>query len=252
MTVTQKFIALLAVSQIIPAVAQEAAVDEAAEIRHYTVEMIVFSYAENVSVGTEIFPADRLRVDETPANRDPVTGNGKDAPLEADTISRPASALPAPVLLSRSDYTMQDIMRHLRRLDAYDPIMHFGWTQATIPLGHTEMMHLSRFGTPPPGLDGSVTLYLGRYLHLVVDLAMDAPNAGAGAVVSDPSEYNFGDMRARYDEAMQGRTRFRINEDRIFKSGDIRYFDHPKFGVVAKVTRVEEDENGDAGQPNDR
>jgi hypothetical protein len=34
--------------------------------------------------------------------------------------------------------------------------------------------------------------------------------------------------------------RYRIFEDRIFKSGDLRYFDHPKFGVLAKITRVEE------------
>jgi hypothetical protein len=26
------------------------------------------------------------------------------------------------------------------------------------------------------------------------------------------------------------------------KNGDIRYFDHPKFGVIAKITRVEETE----------
>ena len=36
--------------------------------------------------------------------------------------------------------------------------------------------------------------------------------------------------------------RFRIQEDRIVKNGETRYFDHPKFGVVAKVTRVEEEE----------
>ena len=35
--------------------------------------------------------------------------------------------------------------------------------------------------------------------------------------------------------------RYAIREDRIFKSGDLRYFDHPKFGVLAKITRVEEE-----------
>jgi hypothetical protein len=34
--------------------------------------------------------------------------------------------------------------------------------------------------------------------------------------------------------------RFRIQENRILKNGELRYFDHPKFGVLAKVTRVEE------------
>jgi hypothetical protein len=40
--------------------------------------------------------------------------------------------------------------------------------------------------------------------------------------------------------------RFRIAEDRIFKSGDLRYFDHPKFGVLAKISRVEEPEDDEA------
>ena len=38
--------------------------EEEREIRRYTVELIVFSYAENVSVGTEIFPPDEPIVDD--------------------------------------------------------------------------------------------------------------------------------------------------------------------------------------------
>ena len=36
--------------------------------------------------------------------------------------------------------------------------------------------------------------------------------------------------------------RYRIQENRILKNGELRYFDHPKFGVLAKVTRVEDEE----------
>jgi hypothetical protein len=38
--------------------------EEEEEIRRYTVELIVFFYAENVSVGTEIFPPDEPIVDD--------------------------------------------------------------------------------------------------------------------------------------------------------------------------------------------
>ena len=38
---------------------------------------------------------------------------------------------------------------------------------------------------------------------------------------------------------------YRIQENRIVKNGDLRYFDNPKFGVLAKVTRVG-DEDGAA------
>ena len=33
---------------------------------------------------------------------------------------------------------------------------------------------------------------------------------------------------------------YRIREDRIMRNNEIRYFDHPKFGVIAKVVRIEE------------
>jgi hypothetical protein len=35
--------------------------------------------------------------------------------------------------------------------------------------------------------------------------------------------------------------RYRITEDRIMRDGDIRYFDHPRFGMLARVTRVPDD-----------
>jgi hypothetical protein len=36
-------------------------------------------------------------------------------------------------------------------------------------------------------------------------------------------------------------TFYRIQEDRIVRNGELRYYDHPKFGVIAKITRIEEE-----------
>ena len=58
----------------------------------------------------------------------------------------------------------------------------------------------------------------------------------------DEPAFTFGDARLMYDDEYQpeeGPVRYRIQENRILKNGDIRYFDHPKFGVIAKVTRIE-------------
>ena len=43
-----------------------------------------------------------------------------------------------------------------------------------------------------------------------------------------------------YRDRVDRPVHYRIQEDRIFKSGETRYFDHPKFGVLAKITRWEE------------
>ena len=46
------------------AIGQELGVDEVPEIRRYTVEVIIFRYAEEVSVGTELFLPDAPIVEE--------------------------------------------------------------------------------------------------------------------------------------------------------------------------------------------
>lgn len=138
---------------------------------------------------------------------------------------------------------MSEIAERLERLDVYEPLMHFGWTQSTWPEQEKEALLLNAFGTPPEGLDGELTLYLSRYLHLVIKLQLDAP--GDDVEVRDEPVLSYGDYRTLNeirDPLQVGPVRYRIEEDRIFRSGELRYFDHPKFGVLAKVTRLEEEE----------
>lgn len=183
-------------------------------LRQYTVEIIIFRYAQSVSAGTEVFPPDapvlfdEFALDDTAlleaaaAPRDVKSTTGVQRKLE---ISR----------LSAANFTLGEPMQHLKRLDAYRPMMHFGWTQTMLAGSDVSPRPLSFFASPPAGLDGEITLYLGRYLHLDVDLQLDAASEG-GAVI------------------------YRIDEDRIFRNGELRYFDHPRFGALAKITRVEE------------
>jgi hypothetical protein len=122
--------------------------------------------------------------------------------------------------------------------------MHIGWTQPTYPEEETQPIELWEFGDVPEGLSGSFTLYLSRYLHLVVDLDLDAPGQFDEPVIFDEAEITFADSRYQFDPAPEEASmpvRYRILDDRIFKNGETRYFDHPKFGVVARITRVEEE-----------
>ena len=234
------------------AAAQQESTDEQAaaeELKSYTVEIVIFAYTEPVGVGTEIFPPEPAEA-TTEAGEEP----GEQAEAGTDTEPPPAvadnaeaGAEPQEVeihVLGDDDFTMQDVLDRLNRLDAYQPIMHFGWTQAAYPRDVTPPIELRSFGVPPPGLDGSFTLYLSRFLHLVVDLSLEAPDASA-ATAAEPA-FDYGQDSGRF--GMQEPPRpvsYRIQENRIVKNGDLRYFDHPKFGVLAKVTRVE-DEDGTA------
>lgn len=228
------------------ATAQTVAEPEVTEYPRYTVEVIIFEYAEEVSIGTERFlpdkpppTADELDEEEL------VFGDDLSPPPVEDEAFAPGAA--EFVLHLEDELTMSDVAGRLERLDVYRPVMHFAWTQVTRPDEETRPIELSALGVPPAGLEGSFTLYLSRYLHLVVDLSLEQqPGFSDPVAIDEPvSAYTDGRFGADYDTPRSGPVRFRIKEDRIFKSGDLRYFDHPKFGVLAKITRVEEPEEED-------
>ncbi len=209
--------------------AQDTLDTEPAELRRYTVEMIIFEYSQDVSTGSEVFVADPP----------PFEGLLADGSLDSGLESQPSVALPERakkvrtpyeiVMLDRDDFSLGEVYGHLRRLGAYKPLLHFGWTQATSPEQKDEPRPLSSFVRTPAGLDGDLNLYLSRYLHLAVNLQLDAPSNRQQAT------------RRSYDFEQASPVHYRIEEDRIFRNGELRYFDHPRFGVLAKITRVEND-----------
>lgn len=240
-TIAALFLLLVPVSF---AVAQQEGTDELPapdEAKSYTVEVIIFAYAESVGIGTEVFPPDTPEPNAEPGDEAGQTDTGA-APDAAMADAPTADTAPPAVelhVLASDDFTMQDVLDRLQRLDIYRPVMHFGWTQPAYPQADTPPIALRTFGEPPPGLDGSFTLYLSRFLHLVVDLSLEAPVAAAAA---EPV-VRYGDERERFGaQETRPAIYYRIQENRIVKNGDLRYFDHPKFGVLAKVTRVEDGE----------
>lgn len=209
--------------------------------RHYAVEVIIFRYDELESVGTEVFvPALLGDPEEIPTFGDPAGA----APAEA--AAEPSAELRYR-LLADDELTMQETLGRLRRLEAYEPLMHFGWIQEAIPEAETPPLALDRFGVPPDGLDGTLTLRLSRYLHLGVDISLAAgdpyvPAAGF-APDDDPASpaatTDYPDDRTRYAPL-----RYELRETRILRSGETRYYDHPRFGVIARVTRADVDGSG--------
>ena len=56
-------------------------------------------------------------------------------------------------------------------------------------------IRLRRVGNAPLRLDGNLTLYLSRYLHLVVDLTIESEQAQSGGRDNDGVRY-YGDRRS--------------------------------------------------------
>lgn len=248
--------------------------EEVEEVRRYTVEMIVFEYAESAVSGNEIFESDEIPVDEESyplqprSFGDPGTFANSEVPVAIDDTDFPADEslefllpeeaeedqdleeIPSHILQTRLEvldpdrYAMPDIYKKLVSLDAYNPIMRAAWTQATYEKEATLPIRLRRLGNAPLRLDGSLTLYLNRYLHLVVDLTIESERAQSAMREADLPRY-YGDRRAQRNYGFgyrqeQKPIKYRIFEDRIFRNGELRYYDHPRFGVLARITRFEE------------
>jgi hypothetical protein len=220
------------------------------EIRRYTVEVIVFRYVEDFGLGTEQFYPDPLPAEtgeDMPAEDlgliDEVSVEPTVRGMDLLTYAVNADALHFE-LLQEDDYTMTDVLDRFERLDAYETILHAGWTQPTLLPEHTRPVDLRVLGPVPEGLDGAFTLYLSRYLHLVVDLALTADVEAVEEAGIEQPVPSYGDPVTQFGDPFLAEDMpvyYRIQEDRIVKNGDLRYFDHPKFGIVAKVTRVEQE-----------
>ncbi len=268
---------------------------EQPEIPRYAVEIILFRYGENVADGNERFlpdpPPEPLLAPYAespfPPGRPPTAAGDAagdaavpefgDLPPAADAapddLAVDAELLPLEEIVlpttrvkltitPREALTLGDVHDKLELLDAYEPVLWTGWTQDAIERELSPAIPLRRLGNAPPQFDGSLTLYLSRFLHLVVDLTLTSrqespyppdgtryadPAAGRPAEASVPA---YGDGRNEFGVggAGSGLVRLRIEEDRIVRNGDLRYFDHPRFGLLAKVTRVED---SDAAAPDE-
>jgi len=265
--------------------------DDAQELRRYSVEIIVFSYARNTSAGSEIFIPDPVEVpsdfplEPTPEpllNGDPPVDSMEDPQTAPDSELVPLGdsgedAVPAfgdlledfenqelveliagdridLRIMTPDELTMVDIHDKLILLDAYEPVLWAGWTQATLAEAETPSIRLRRLGNLPLTFEGNLKLYLSRFLHLVVDVTMDGePPLPANPDDDSPTEpFDRGYLDEFgypiYSAAPLPALYYRISENRIVETDDLRYFDHPKFGIVAKIGRfekpAEEDEEG--------
>jgi hypothetical protein len=227
--------------------------EEQASVRRYTAEIIIFSYAQDAPEGTEIFIPDlpplkdllgeQMLTDDDSLQCIPEIVEGYELEEhelgehelgeyelgEYELEGEPFGL----VMLAEENFQLKDEFERLDNLEEYTPLLHFGWTQTTYPDDEQEVRPLSSFVTLPNGLEGDLTLYLSRYLHLAVNLQLDdAP------VKELPCGYD--NDKPEESAPRTYPVRYRIEEDRIFRIGELHYFDHPKFGVLAKIIRAEE------------
>ena len=119
--------------------------------------------------------------------------------------------------LAPAQYQLNDLETKLRSSGSYVLVAHVAWAQTASAWGTKAGFPLQKLGVDVPGLNGTVYLERGQYLHLGMALtyAIASPPAGLGA---GPG------------------ASFVLNENRRVKFYERNYYDHPAFGVIALVT----------------
>ena len=105
----------------------------------------------------------------------------------------------------------------------YRVLTHLHWVQTVDAKSVAKAVRVASIN--PDELEGSIRFYMSRHLHLDVNLLFRETLATAG---TDP------------------RTEvYRLNEQRKLKSQETHYFDHPRFGVLARVMPVEKEKGSE-------
>ena len=143
------------------------------------------------------------------------------APLELPDSDSATPGPPAGLLaLTRAQFALDGIWLSMRRSAGYRPLAHFAWAMPAQWTGEPIPLRLSTLAAGPLPFSGLASLEEERFVHLALDLRMPA-------VEEDGGEY-------------------RIRERRRLLLGEVHYFDHPRFGVIARLfryrPRTEEDD----------
>lgn len=127
---------------------------------------------------------------------------------------------------------------------SYTVLAHKRWTQTAEARSTSP---LKRVYTEDGELDGTFVFYMSRFLHveikaLLKDLEASEKLASAfEASKSGNDETSSGKKDGMAIDASNNPSvlAYRIDESRRIRSNEIHYFDHPKFGVLVKVSPVE-------------
>jgi hypothetical protein len=227
----------------------------------YEVELIVFRHVDQSRTTPEM-PAEGSQIRESPLTLNPadsvdepfmnrleagapessgpalimsrsgVAESAEREPRVSFFLMDPRADYPDFVPIDDSSFELDAVFQRLETLDAYRPLVHLGWIQTTRGAAEAIPYQISIRDRDLDDVTGSITLYRERYLHLELDLMLDP------AV----DEYGTGSDFYTRDiiEQMQatGRNRHKLSESRRIREPSSHYFDHPLFGVIARIEKI--------------
>lgn len=193
----------------------------------YHVELILFRQLDGVA--EDAWPSSRRT--QVPRNARAL------APADADEPP-PANFHRAAV----SDRVLARSWRRLGELGDVAPVLHLAWRQSH---GLLRSGRRVRLDDEIDGLTGFIALRLGNRLVAEIDMTLDASRATdevASTSWHDDGRADREEPGLSGTESTEAETEtlgFRLHQRRTIRLGENHYFDHPAFGIILRVQRVE-------------
>ena len=196
------------------------------------IEIIVFKYLDQSSSGNEVFNKNEENYPLEPEI--PINQNEEDVFIEEGlpkevSISLIPTARQILLKINESkSLNMSAIYDRLNRLRVYEPIIWGGWEQRLTNEQDAFPVNLRSIRNTQGEFDGDIKFYesSGGRLRLSVDIEMHEE-------IEIQANESDGEIHKKQIY------RYVISNDKEIRYDELRYFDHPKFGLIVKIQKKE-------------
>ncbi|MEL7296507.1 MAG: CsiV family protein [Pseudomonadota bacterium] len=199
----------------------------------YDVELVIFEYVSGVrgsredwqyiDTGREQAAREQALLSPPEAMSDPT--DALTDTVDTDATDPETAPEAQPIVLSFEPIAAEqrrlgEQYQRLRNSRDFRPILHTAWRQPVYPANQETTLQLSSVArNTPANLGGEISLFVSRFLHLTLDLQLAGQRTGLDSLV------------------------FKLNEQRKMRSAELHFFDHPRFGALALISKAEQPES---------
>ena len=207
--------------------------------RSQKIEIIIFEYLDHNSSGNEVFN----KIEENYQLEKEIPNNQyqEDTSIEEGLLTSkfkevsislvPTARQIALKISQRKSLNMSAIYNRLNRLRVYEPVIWGGWEQRLTNEQNAFPVNLRSIKNTLGKFDGNIKFYesSGGRLRLSVDIEMYEKIE----IFANESD---GELHEQIINT------YKISNDKEMRYDELRYFDHPKFGLIAKIQKQEPSE----------
>tara|TARA_B100001113_G_scaffold258489_1_gene213628 strand:- start:385 stop:1839 length:1455 start_codon:yes stop_codon:yes gene_type:complete len=203
------------------------------------IEIIIFEYLDHNSSGNEVF--NKIEENYQLEKEIPNNQNQEDTSIEVGLLTSkfkevsislvPTARQIALKISQRKSLNMSAVYNRLNRLRVYEPVIWGGWEQRLTNEQNAFPVNLRSIKNTLGKFDGNIKFYesSGGRLRLSVDIEM-----------YEKIEILANESDGELHEQMINT--YKISNDKEMRYDELRYFDHPKFGLIAKIQKQEPSE----------